>query len=129
MKNRVINAVFVKDKRVLLEKRKEEEDNYAGLWAFPGGHIEKGEKIEDALSREMKEELGVELGTVDFLGVIEDIDPTSKDPYEHHIFICKRWKGKLQDTKEEERIKWVDIDYVPHMRHVSKPTLDILEEL
>jgi len=52
-------ALFYKKGKVLMEKRPDNEENYAGLWAFPGGHQEKVEKIEKTLVREMQEELGV----------------------------------------------------------------------
>ena len=48
-------ALFIRNNKVLLEKRKEDEDNYAGLWAIPGGHREKEEEIERK-EKEVKEE-------------------------------------------------------------------------
>ena len=129
MINKVATAVFVKDNKVLLEKRKETEDNYAGLWSFPGGHIEREEKPEDTLVREMKEELDVEITDYEFKEVFKDIDPTSKEPYEHNIFICRKWKGDIKYTKEEERIKWVDIYKIPEMEKVSRTAMRVFEIL
>ena len=129
MKNVVANAVFVKDNKVLLEKRKKDEDNYAGLWSFPGGHREKTETIEEALHREMKEELKVTIVTHKAIGEFDDIDPTSKEPYYHHFFLCTKWIGEITETTEEEGIRWVELREIPKLGNVSKTTLNVLEKL
>ncbi len=56
----VAAGVLVREGRVLLAKRPEGK-HLAGLWEFPGGKVEPGESPEDALVREVREELGVEL--------------------------------------------------------------------
>jgi len=129
MENIVATAVFLKDNKVILEKRKKNEDNYAGLWAFPGGHKKKGEKIESALQREMREELNVDISDYKFIGVFENIDPTSKKKYQHNAFLCNKWSGKITGTKEEKKVKWVKLDKIKNMEKVSKPSLQILEKL
>ncbi|MEL6509305.1 MAG: NUDIX hydrolase [Pseudomonadota bacterium] len=53
-------AVMIRNDEVLLVKRRNEPD--AGLWGFPGGHVELGETALDAASRELREETGV-IGT------------------------------------------------------------------
>ena len=129
MNNVVAMAVFVKNGKVLLEKRKKAEDNYAGLWAFPGGHKDEAEEIEQALKREMKEELNVEIIKYRFIGESEDIDPTSKESYNHHAFLCTKWEGEITETAEEEGIKWVEISKISELEDVSKPTLRVVEKL
>ena len=128
MKDIVANAVFLKDNKVLLEKRKKKEDNYANLWAFPGGHKEYGEDIKKALYREMSEELGVKIKKCQFLDKFEAIDPTSKKTYKHNAFLCLKWDGKISKTKEEEGLKWVDVKNIKRFK-ISKPTLRIIEKL
>jgi len=129
MKNITANAVFVKNGKVLLEKRKKTEDNYAGLLAFPGGHKEKSEKIEETLLREMKEELNIRIITYKLIGTVKDIDPTSKEPYEHHAFLCTKWIGEIKETTEEEGLRWVELSKVNKLEHVSKTTLRIAAKL
>ena len=114
--NITASAVFVKDGKVLFEKRRDDEDNYAGLWAIPGGHQEQGEAIEETLVREMQEELGVKVTKFKFLGIFKDIDPTSKMSYEHHAFLCIEWEGEIKDTTEEEKVEWFSEGNFPEPR-------------
>lgn len=122
-------ALFIRNNKVLLEKRKEDEDNYAGLWAIPGGHREKEEEIESTLIREIKEELGVKIIKFKTLGVFRDIDPTSKKEYEHHAFLCLRWDGAITQTTEQERIKWFDIDEIEQITKHAKLVETIIEKV
>ncbi|WP_299631828.1 NUDIX hydrolase [uncultured Roseobacter sp.] len=50
-------SVVIRDDKVLLVKRRNEPD--AGLWGFPGGHVDLGETVMDAAARELREETGV----------------------------------------------------------------------
>lgn len=56
----VVAVAFDKDGRFLMTSRPEGKV-YAGYWEFPGGKVEAGETLEEALVREMKEELGVQV--------------------------------------------------------------------
>lgn len=56
----VVAVAFDKDGRFLMTSRPEGKV-YAGYWEFPGGKVEAGESLEEALIREMKEELGVQV--------------------------------------------------------------------
>jgi len=127
MKNTTALAVFIKDNKILLEKRKDTEDNYAGLWAFPGGHKEANESIVETLRREMKEELGIEIIEHEFIDSIEDLDPTSKEIYTHNAFLCKNWTGDIKETTEEEKLEWFDIHHLP--QNVSNPVKKLIKEI
>lgn len=56
----VVAVAFDKDERFLMTSRPEGKV-YAGYWEFPGGKVEAGESLDEALTREMKEELGVQV--------------------------------------------------------------------
>lgn len=62
------SAIIVQDGKVLLYKRA--KDPFKGKWDLPGGYLEEKESPEEALRREMKEELGVEIEIKNFIGVI-----------------------------------------------------------
>jgi len=115
---------FLGDRKVLLEKRRDDEDNYAGLWALPGGHKRKKESIKQTLKREMKEELHIHIKEALPLGMFPDIDPTSKQCYHHHAFLCTTWHDHITKTTEEERVKWFNLKKLPStIRTVDKKIL------
>lgn len=129
IRNITAMAVFLKGRKVLLEKRRPDEDNYAGFLAFPGGHHEKGETIRQTLRREMKEELDVDVKEFSCIGEFDDIDPTSKNHYRHNAFLCTGWDGEITETREQERIMWVDISQLHLMEGISRPTREAAEKL
>ena len=76
---------------------------YAGYWEFPGGKVEAGEAIVDALKREFVEELGVEIVDADPWCGVEHV-------YEHahvrlHFFISRAWRGEPQSL-EGQAFAW-----------------------
>ena len=121
-------GVFYKKGKVLMEKRPDSEDNYAGLWAFPGGHQEKSEKIEKTLVREVGEELGIKLKKYQKIGVFNDIDPTSKKKYKHIAFICLKWNGRPKQSPFSMALKWFKVKDISK-KYSSKVDLEILEKL
>ena len=116
MKNIVASCIFIKNKKILLEKRKKSEDNYAGLWTIPGGHKDPKEKIEKTLKREMKEELGIKVEDAELILNFKDKDPTSKQEYVHNVFFCKKYKGRIKGTTEQKKVKWVRIQDIPRLK-------------
>lgn len=64
----IARAVIISENKILLCKRKDRS-----YYFLPGGHVEFGEKAEDALTREIKEELSVETRYMEFIGASENI--------------------------------------------------------
>ncbi len=56
-----VGVILDSENRVLIAKRSE-QSHQGGLWEFPGGKVEAGETVPDALARELYEELGIEIG-------------------------------------------------------------------
>jgi len=121
-------AVFVKDNKVLLEKRRKDEDNYANLLALPGGHKRKTESAKKALLREIKEELKVNIKKAKYIGVFKDKDPTSKDIFHHNAFLCTEWKGDIKKTTEQEAIKWINLNKIKKLKNMNKVDVRILKK-
>jgi 8-oxo-dGTP diphosphatase len=65
----VTAAVIIEDNKVLLTKRPEDK-KHPGFWEFPGGKIDPGESPEEALHREIREELGVDITVEDIYEVV-----------------------------------------------------------
>ena len=99
---RVVAAVIRDGGRIFATQRG--YGNYKDWWEFPGGKIEAGEPPEQALKREIEEELDTEIKVGDFIDTIEYDYP------EFHLsmdcFWCEVVEGNL-DLKEHEAAKWL----------------------
>ena len=91
--------------QVLIAKRANNK-HLAGFWEFPGGKVEKDETPENALIREVKEELNVDINN-------KCIAPLSFSEFDYKnfhllllLYICRRWEGKPLPLEENE-LKWV----------------------
>ena len=89
----IVNALFVRDGMVLLARRSPHRSTYPGLWSFPGGHVEQGETLAEALVREVQEEVGVTPTTFSFLGIIADPNTAADDPATYHMYAVTVWDG------------------------------------
>jgi 8-oxo-dGTP diphosphatase len=93
------------DGRVLLTQRPEGK-SMAGLWEFPGGKIEDGETPEQALIRELHEELGINTWS----SCLAPLTFASHTYEDFHIlmplFACRKWEG-IPHGKEGQNLKWV----------------------
>jgi 8-oxo-dGTP diphosphatase len=98
-------ALIDPDGRVLMAQRPAGK-NLAGLWEFPGGKMEAGERPEDTLIRELREELGIEVKEP----CLAPFSFASHSYADFHLlmplYICRRWEGVPQ-ALEHEAIKWV----------------------
>ena len=98
-------ALIDPDGRVLIAQRPPGK-SMAGLWEFPGGKVEKGERPEDTVIREMNEELGV---TIKEACLSPFIFASHTYPDFHllmPLFLCRRWEGIAQ-PREGQKVAWV----------------------
>lgn len=104
-----IDAIILNDKReVLLIKRKNEP--FKGFWALPGGFVDYGEKVEDAVIREVKEETGLDVEIVRLFNVFSH---PQRDPRGHTISIvyyCKVKGGVLKGGDDAKEAKWLQFN-------------------
>ncbi|WP_342360402.1 8-oxo-dGTP diphosphatase MutT [Terrarubrum flagellatum] len=98
-------ALIDADNRVLIAQRPEGK-NLAGLWEFPGGKLEAGERPEESLIRELKEELGIDVKEA----CLAPLTFASHAYPDFHLlmplFICRRWEGQVT-SREGQALKWV----------------------
>ena len=104
MKTVLVSAVALidADGRVLLAQRPEGK-SMAGLWEFPGGKVEVNESVADALSRELREELGIEINTSEPLMTIEHDYGDKKVQLDVHRI--KSWRGEARGL-EGQPLAW-----------------------
>jgi len=108
------------DGRVLLTQRPEGK-SMAGLWEFPGGKIEPGETPEEALIRELQEELGIDT----WQSCLAPLSFASHSYDDFHllmpVFACRKWQGIVQ-PREGQAMKWVR---PPAMKDIPMPPADL----
>lgn len=104
-----VAGIFVRRGKFLVEKRRSDDDSDPGFIAIPGGHVEKGESLHEALNREMKEELGVNIGKI--TSVYVALHKTTKGERDRiHYFLVDTWRRKII-PHEAESLYWEsDID-------------------
>ena len=96
-------GVLIDDEGRVLVSRRAVDAHQGGLWEFPGGKVEAAESIVDALRRELKEELGVEVDDSEPLMTIEhDYEDKRVQLDVHRI---KRWQGEARGL-EGQPIAW-----------------------
>src|SRR3989338_251193 len=106
---------------------------WGGLWAIPGGHVERNELIEEAARREIQEEVGLDLQELEYLGHAEYIEPK-----EYHIpkhFVSFEYRARVDGwptckTNEEfTETRWMTIDEALKQPDVCHPTRHLLNQM
>ena len=103
------------------------EDRYAGKWEFPGGKRESGETYEDAVLREVREELGIEAEIIKALPVIDyEFRGENTQLFRLYGFLCKVGKGSLKMHKEHVEHRWVTLEELKELDILESDRLSFL---
>ena len=98
-------ALIDADGRVLIAERPPGK-SMAGLWEFPGGKVEPGERPEECLIRELAEELGIAVNEA----CLAPLTFASHNYPDFHLlmplYVCRRWEG-IVTPREGQRLAWV----------------------
>jgi 8-oxo-dGTP diphosphatase len=99
---------------------------FAGYWEFPGGKVEQGESVFDALKREFEEEVGVQILSADAWCGVEHVYPHA---HVHlHFFISRAWKGEPQ-AREGQQLAWQGSVNVAPVLPATIPLLEWLDRI
>ena len=97
-----VAAVVMEDDRVVLVRRG--RPPAYGEWSLPGGAVELGETLEEAVAREVKEEIGLEVEVVELVAVLDRIflDPEGEVQFHYLLmdFLCRSKGGRLQASSD-----------------------------
>jgi 8-oxo-dGTP diphosphatase len=103
-----VGAIIIDQERVLLVKRGNEP--LAGSWSIPGGLLDIGETLSQAVVREAFEETGLTVEAGELLGVYDRIMPDADQRTRYHYvlvdFLCRRISGELQAAGDAADARW-----------------------
>jgi mutator protein MutT len=123
-----VGAVVFRDDRVLLVRRGQPPN--LGAWIFPGGVVELGERIEEALVREVLEETGWTVRAVCLVELLDYIDRDESGRVRYHYFIadylCEYLEGELAAGSDVTDAKLVPLTDVSQYKLTQK-ALEVLE--
>lgn len=107
-----VDGVLIRNKKVLLIKRLNEP--FKGKWALPGGFVEYGERVEEAIIREFEEETGIRARVKKLLGVYSDPD---RDPRGHTISVVFLLEGEGEPNAGDDAVeaKFFDLEKLPSL--------------
>ncbi len=121
-----VGVMVVKDARVLLGKRKNAHG--AGTWAFPGGHLEYGESIEECARREVHEECGIEIGPISPLGFTNDL---FEEDAKHYVtlFVRAAHRSGQPTVKEPDQCEqWIWSPWPPEISPLFLPLANLVKQ-
>ena len=104
-----VGAVVVDQGRVLLVRRGAEP--LRGHWSLPGGLLELGESLADAVVREVREETGLDVEPVELVELLDRIYREGDRVRYHYViadYLCRVTGGSLQAASDADAVRWVE---------------------
>lgn len=104
-----VGAVIVHEGRVLLVQRGHEP--LKGRWSIPGGLIEIGEMLHEAVVREVREETGLEIEPVELVELLDRIHREGDRVRYHYViadYLCRVVGGTLKAADDADAVRWVE---------------------
>lgn len=126
----VVAAALIRDDGCVLLQQRAPGRAMAGLWEFPGGKVEEGERPEAALARELEEELGIGVDPGDLSAAFF----ASADNAGRHmlllLYFCRAWRGE-PEALDAAALRWVHPRYMHAlpMPPADEPLVAMLEAL
>ena len=115
----VVTGALVREGRVLLVHRSPNRRAYPGVWDLPGGHIETGETELAALTREMHEELGVQIATGSATHLCRLDAGRGGESVRLSAWLVGEWQGTPSNVApdEHDEIRWFRPQKLPPLAH------------
>ena len=125
-----VGALIIKDRHILLVKRGAEPGK--GRWSLPGGAVELGEGVRDAVIREVKEECGLDVEVKDVTDVVDYMNRDEKGQVRFHYILVDFYVevkgGTLKPASDALEVDWIPFDRI-HEYQVTKTTLQLLNKV
>lgn len=122
-------AFLCRDGLVLLGLRSKHRASYPGVWDAIGGHAQEGESPQEALVRELSEEIGVT--PTEFMELATLSEPTLETTRTHHIFLVTGWtaSGPVARGDEHSEIRWFTIQEAVELNLAHPDYAKLLKQL
>jgi 8-oxo-dGTP diphosphatase len=126
-----VGAVIVHEGRVLLVRRGREP--LKGHWTLPGGVLEVGEALLDGITREIKEETGLDVEVIELIELLDRIHREGSRVRYHYViadYLCRVTGGELCAGSDADAVRWVErTEWNSHSALILDPvTVRVLEK-
>ncbi len=124
-----VGAILLDGDRILMAQRGKQP--LKGWWSLPGGALETGESLADAVRREVREETGLEIEPLGVLEIFERIIRDAEGVPEYHYvlidYVCRITGGQLAAGDDVCQVEWVRRRDLPK-RQITEGTLGVIEK-
>jgi mutator protein MutT len=103
-----VRAIIQNNNNEILFLKRADWDNFGGKWCLPGGKIDFGQKVEDAVKREIKEETNLDCTSTQFLFYLDRLPVKEGDMHLITFYFLCNVKGDIKLNDESAEFKWVD---------------------
>jgi len=110
----IVCATILRNDKVLLVKHSCDQKPDYGHWLLPAGRVEGDEGLEEALKRELKEELSLNIKTIRKL--VEHVDPYTSDKLVN--FLCTSSTLRIRKSSELAEARWFNLDEIQNMEKI-----------
>jgi len=128
---KTVGALFINpDGKVLLGLRAPSKKVWPSHWDTIGGHVEDGERLDDALIREVQEETGVTPTEFRLIATVRERQPERYGDALHHIYAVTDWQGgdPANMCDEHTELKWFSIDEMRGLANIVDPDYPLLAQ-
>ena len=123
-----VGALIIRGDRIVLVERGKRPQK--GKWSLPGGALETGETLAEGLSREVREETGLDVKPVRLVEVFERIVRDRRGRVEYHYvlldYLCRVRAGRLRASDDSSDARWVPRTEIPRYQ-LTEGTLEVIE--
>jgi 8-oxo-dGTP diphosphatase len=125
-----VGAVVLDGARVLLVRRGQEPAK--GEWSLPGGAVELGERLEEAVCREVLEETGLVVETVGVVEVLDRISLDGEGRVEYHYvlvdYACRVRGGVLGCGSDADAVRWVPVEQLAMETGLNAKIVEVIRK-
>lgn len=121
---KVAVAIITDDDQRILITQRSLDSPHGGFWEFPGGKVEQGEAVAEALIREVKEEVGLAVTAYDYLG--EVCHTYTTEPIQLFVYHIQGFSGDARCCEQQMALKWVHMDELQKFQFPAA-NLEIIE--